>query len=58
MPLGVVTVTSRVLAPLASTLVPGLMATICVAESLTIVAAKVPKFTAVAPARFVPVMVT
>ena len=51
-PAAVVTVTSTVPVP------AGLVATICVAVSLVIVAATPPKFTAVADARPVPVIVT
>ena len=52
-PPAVVTVTSTVPAVPA-----GLVAVICVAVSLTIVAGVVPNSTAVAPVRFVPVIVT
>ena len=53
MPPGVVTVTSTVPADSG-----GLVAVICVAVSLVTAAAAPPNFTAVAPARFVPVIVT
>ena len=51
-PLAVVTVTSTTPVP------AGLVAVICVSVSLVIVAARLPKSTAVAPAKFTPVIVT
>ena len=54
MPAAVVTVMSTVPAAVAA----GLCATICVAVSLVMAAARAPKSTAVALARFVPTIVT